>query len=146
MNRVIVVDRTGHGQRRGRILKRALQGSLAALKQKQSEVSATLISRPSMAKLNRLYRGKPRATDVLSFPQDDLRLKNRTYLGDIVIASAIACVQAKRNGWTWEREICWLGIHGLLHLLGYDHQTPRTEKVMLKLQDQLLTEVLGHEG
>ncbi len=68
--------------------------------------------------LNAEYRGRDRPTDVLSFAQDDPHL-----LGDIVISLPTAARQAQVAGWTVENEVALLGVHGLLHLLGYDDET-----------------------
>jgi probable rRNA maturation factor len=67
--------------------------------------------------LNRQYRRKDRATDVLSFPSDQ-----RGYLGDVVIAGGVARRQAREAGHSLATELRVLALHGLLHLLGYDHE------------------------
>jgi probable rRNA maturation factor len=67
--------------------------------------------------LNRRYRRKDAATDVLSFPSDD-----RGYLGDVVIAAGVARRQARQAGHSLQHELRVLALHGLLHLLGYDHE------------------------
>ncbi len=69
-----------------------------------------------MRALNRQFRGKDTVTDVLSFPAD-----SRGFLGDIVIAAGVAKRQAKAAGHEIRTEIRVLALHGLLHLLGYDH-------------------------
>jgi len=76
-------------------------------------------------RLNRLYRNKDRATDVLSFPfgDDDL-------LGEIYISLQRAKVQARRYGLTYEEELRRLLIHGLLHLMGYDHLKKADREIM----------------
>ena len=68
--------------------------------------------------LNRQYRGKDQPTDVLSFPADE-----RGQLGDVVIASGVAARQAREAGHPLGTELRVLALHGLLHLLGYDHET-----------------------
>ena len=75
-----------------------------------------LVSDARIKTLNRQFRGKDKVTDVLSFPA-----QVRGFLGDIVIASAIAKKQAKAAGHSLNIEIRILALHGLLHLLGYDH-------------------------
>lgn len=70
-----------------------------------------------MRALNRQFRGKDAVTDVLSFPSDA-----RGFLGDIVIASGVAARQAKDAGHSLQTEIRVLALHGLLHLLGFDHE------------------------
>jgi probable rRNA maturation factor len=71
-----------------------------------------------MRALNRQFRGEDYATDVLSFPSDE-----RGFLGDIVIAEGVAKRQAKDHGHSLKIEVQTLALHGLLHLLGYDHET-----------------------
>lgn len=82
------------------------------------EISVVLCDDPFIQALNRQHRGKDAPTDVLSFAQDDPFL-----LGDIVISLPTAARQAKAAGWSLEQELALLGIHGLLHLLGYDDET-----------------------
>lgn len=88
----------------------------------RGDVSVALVSDRRMRALNRQFRGKDAATDVLAFPA------NRTpgvtaFLGDIVIASGVATRQARNAGHSFQTEIRVLALHGLLHLLGYDHDT-----------------------
>ena len=80
--------------------------------------------------LNRQYRRKDTATDVLSFPSDE-----RGYLGDIVIASGVARRQAAAGGHSLQTELRVLALHGLLHLLGYDHE--RDDGRMARLERRL---------
>jgi probable rRNA maturation factor len=70
--------------------------------------------------LNRDFRGKDQPTDVLSFPGDGV-----TYLGDLAISAERAAAQAAEHGHAPQEEVCILLLHGLLHLLGYDHETDR---------------------
>ena len=81
--------------------------------------------------LNRRYRRKDAATDVLSFPSDE-----RGYLGDVVIASGVARRQARQAGHSLQHELRVLALHGLLHLLGYDHErdTGRMARVEARLR------------
>jgi probable rRNA maturation factor len=78
--------------------------------------------------LNRRYRGTDSATDVLSFPASADRLRRgrppdeRGYLGDVVIAAGVARRQARLAGHSLQHELRVLALHGLLHLLGYDHE------------------------
>lgn len=86
----------------------------------RGDVSVAVVSDRRMRALNRQFRGKDAVTDVLSFPA------NRTpgvtpFLGDIVIASGVAGRQAKQAGHSVQTEVRVLALHGLLHLLGYDH-------------------------
>jgi probable rRNA maturation factor len=80
--------------------------------------------------LNRQYRKKDRPTDVLSFPSDE-----RGYLGDVVIAAGVARRQARQAGHPLATELRVLALHGLLHLLGYDHE--RDDGRMARLERRL---------
>jgi probable rRNA maturation factor len=77
-----------------------------------------------MRELNLAYRGKDYATDVLSFLADP---PNEGHLGDVVIATGIAARQAREAGHSLRTELRVLALHGLLHLLGYDHEHDRGE-------------------
>jgi len=91
--------------------------------------------------LNRQFRGKDRATDVLSFPTraEKFERENRSRLGEIVISVPRAAAQAKQNGLSFANEIQQLILHGLLHLCGYDHETDSGEmnRTELKLRKKL---------
>ena len=89
-------------------------------------VDIVLVGDAAMRRLNREWRGKDYATDVLSFPTDDdgPRVRGRVrHLGDIVIATGVARRQAADAGHAYGTELKVLALHGLLHLLGYDHET-----------------------
>lgn len=111
----------------------------------QTEVSVVFTDNEGIRALNREYRGRDCPTDVLSFAQDegekiaspgDLHL-----LGDIVISLEKAMEQASDYGHSLEREAGFLAAHGMLHLLGYDHQTPEEEKKMQELTERVLQEL-----
>ncbi len=82
------------------------------------EISVVFCDDPYIQALNAQYRGKDKPTDVLSFAQEDPEI-----LGDVVLSVPTADRQAKAAGWPLEHEIALLGVHGLLHLLGYDDET-----------------------
>lgn len=94
-------------------------------------------------KLNKEYRGIDRPTDVISFAledeEDSIKLDFRV-LGDIYISLDKTYEQAKLYDHSFLRELSFLTIHGLLHLLGYDHMVKEDEKVMFKKQEELLNE------
>jgi probable rRNA maturation factor len=107
-------------------------------------VSIALVSDAAMRRLNRQYRGHDRATDVLSFPptsgvtpEVDLGCdtRGRRFLGDIAIAIGVARRQARAHGHSLRTELRTLALHGLLHLLGYDHDTDRGR--MRRLEERL---------
>ena len=91
---------------------------------------------------NREYRSVDRPTDVLSFPADEgdeLTAPPDGFLGDIVISVPTAERQAKELGHSTEREVAFLTIHGMLHLLGYDHIEPEDEELMTARQRELIS-------
>ena len=102
------------------------------------EISLLLCDDAEIAELNRKYRKKSAPTDVLSFPQPGAPLADVRYLGDIVIS--LETVEARCGGKVSQchREVGLLFCHGLLHLLGYDHETPAKEESMRVLQARYL--------
>lgn len=99
------------------------------------EISVVLCDDPFIQTLNAEYRGKDKPTDVLSFAQDDPEI-----LGDIVISLPTATRQSQAAGWSVESEIALLGVHGLLHLLGYDDETVAGAWDMQRRTEAALTE------
>lgn len=92
--------------------------------------------------MNLRYRGIDAPTDVLSFPADALPdefADEAPYLGDLVIAYPYASAQATREGHNLQDSVCLLVVHGTLHLLGYDHDTPARRAEMWSAQAELLT-------
>ncbi|HEY8496333.1 MAG TPA: rRNA maturation RNase YbeY [Limnochordales bacterium] len=117
-----------------------------------AEVSVTLVDDDEIQALNRDYRGKDAPTDVLSFPIwepeeiADLRLRPERYperpllLGDVVISVPTAIRQAEEYGHGVDRELAYLCVHGVLHLLGYDHEEEATRAAMRQREEAILTE------
>lgn len=106
-----------------------------------AEVSVLFIGDRAMRTLNRRYRGKDSATDVLSFSfrEGEHRQIQPHFLGDIVISVPAAARQARAAGHAVGREIEILLVHGLLHLLGYDHELGEREaRRMLRRERELL--------
>ncbi|QQK79689.1 rRNA maturation RNase YbeY [Salicibibacter cibi] len=109
-----------------------------------TECSLLFVDAKTIQALNRDYRGKDDATDVLSFAlNDDAEAMDTDpadhMLGDIVVCVEQARDQAGEYGHSMERELCFLAVHGLLHLLGYDHGTTAEEQEMFTLQEELLS-------
>jgi probable rRNA maturation factor len=98
-----------------------------------SELSVSFVSKEEMRQLNHDYRQTDAPTDVLSFGG-----MSPAILGDIIICTAKAQEQADEYGHSFEREMAFLTAHGLLHLLGHDHQNDEQEKVMLGEQQAVL--------
>ncbi len=100
-----------------------------------------IVNNPYIHKLNKEYRGIDRPTDVISFALEDnvdeIKSDIRV-LGDIYISIDKVYEQAKEYGHSNLREICFLMIHGFLHLLGYDHMKEADEKVMFAKQEEIL--------
>lgn len=112
----------------------------------RGEVGVALVSDARMRTLNRTYRGKDYATDVLSFPalDDEDRIPQRASrpadgapLGDLVIATGVARRQAREAGHSYQSELRVLALHGLLHLLGYDHEAPDDKGRMKRVESRL---------
>ena len=106
-----------------------------ALRLGDRELTVCLVSDRSIARLNRQYRGKPGPTDILSFPSGN----GRSYLGDIAISPETARRNAARFGRTLPQELRILVLHGVLHLVGYDHETDngRMDRVERRLRAEL---------
>lgn len=113
-----------------------------------AELSMVLLDTASMADLHMRWMDLPGPTDVMSFPMDELEPGGRpdapepgpAILGDIVLCPEFAAGQAAQAGHSLGRELALLTIHGVLHLLGYDHADPDEEKEMFALQNRLLDE------
>lgn len=104
--------------------------------------SIIFVTPEEIQKLNSEYRKIDRVTDVISFAleDDEDKILNLRILGDIYICIDKMLEQAKEYGHSNKRELSFLTVHGLLHLLGYDHQTVEEEKEMFGLQDKILEE------
>lgn len=113
-----------------------------------AELSMVLLDTAAMADLHVRWMDLPGPTDVMSFPMDELEPGGRpdagepgpSMLGDIVLCPEFASEQAIAAGHDLEHELALLTVHGVLHLLGYDHAEPDEEKEMFVLQRQLLDE------
>jgi probable rRNA maturation factor len=106
----------------------------------RGEVAVALAPDSQVQALNRQYRRKDRVTDVLSFAANgDLRTPNHElrFLGDIVIATGVARRQARELGHAYRTELRVLALHGLLHLLGYDHENARDGGRMARAEARL---------
>lgn len=112
-----------------------------------AELSMLIVDAEYMAELNHRWMGKTGPTDVLAFPMDELEIdrgpgpdgdSEPALLGDVVLCPTVAQAQAKTAGHRTEDELHLLTVHGILHLLGYDHAEPEEEKEMFGLQGKLL--------
>lgn len=116
----------------------------AALKAEDAEnrfASIVLTDDETIHTYNRDYRGVDRPTDVLSFPADEgdcLLAPPDGFLGDIMISVPTAIRQGAELGHSTERELAFLTVHGMLHLLGYDHMEPEDEEIMTARQRAIM--------
>jgi probable rRNA maturation factor len=114
-----------------------------------AELSILAVDLDVMSELHERWMDEPGPTDVMSFPMDDLAEESRrpdapemgpALLGDIVLCPEFAKAQAKKAGHALADELHLLTVHGVLHLLGYDHAEPEQEREMFGLQNKLLAD------
>ncbi|MCL1862242.1 MAG: rRNA maturation RNase YbeY [Defluviitaleaceae bacterium] len=128
------------------------QAALAALRQcfevedlakLKYEVSISFVADGEITELNNKYREINKPTDVLSFPTMGTPPPGGIFpMGDIVISTETAARQAEEYGHSFERELAFLAIHGVLHLLGLDHEAdPGDEAIMEEIQENILAEL-----
>ena len=107
------------------------------------EFNIIIVDNDYIHELNKNYRNIDRPTDVITFAledyEDGMKLEHRM-LGDIYISIDKAISQAEEYGHDLRREICFLAVHGFLHLLGYDHMEKEEEEIMFSLQEEILNE------
>ncbi len=135
------------------MLTAAMEQTVAAVLQKtaelrnispQAEVSIVLADDKYIQELNSQYRGINRPTDVLSFALREgeepeiIDGASEELLGDIVISLETAARQAEEYGHSLQRELAYLSVHGLLHLLGYDHETEAAQNLMRMAEEDIL--------
>lgn len=135
-----VENRSGQLAPESEVLK-LLQNSLKELGlHPDCELTLAFINDSEMEDLHKKWMDLPGTTDVMSFPMDELKPNDPEpgILGDIVISPVVARAQAERAGHSFEHEVKILAAHGLLHLLGYDHQELEDERVMFALQEDLV--------
>ena len=133
--KVVVMDGRGRTVRADRLRRWLVE---VAPRSARGEVALVLVSDWKMRSLNLKFRGIDRVTDVLSFPLcgEETSLASRSvgeqYLGDVVIATGVAARQARNAGHRLGIEFRILSLHGLLHLLGYDHERDNGEMARLE--------------
>lgn len=113
-------------------------------------VSVTFVSGEEIRELNYLYRQVDSVTDVLSFPQysglEEINIEGPISLGDIVICTKQALLQAHDYGHTPARELVYLFVHGMLHLLGFNHMNPEEKNIMRKHEETIMESIGLGEG
>jgi probable rRNA maturation factor len=134
----MVEGRLHSGLSRADIGRRA-RAMLVALQMEDSELSILLTSDDQIKKLNQIYRKKNQSTDVLAFSQREGALAHCSgrLLGDVVLSVPTARRQADARGGDLVSELTMLLAHGLLHLLGWDHETPMKDRRMRRETDRL---------
>ena len=129
------------------IVKKAVRTSLLYENFEQKcEISVCIVTEEEIQKINKTFRNVDSPTDVLSFPQltfeegeiVQVNEKDEIILGDIIISIERAKKQSEEYGHSLEREIAFLTVHSMLHLLGYDHMQKEEEKEMFFKQEQIL--------
>jgi len=126
-----------------RDLKKVLKIAIKKLNKKNIEFNIIFVDNNYIHKLNKEYRNIDRETDVISFALDDdnsFPKFETDVLGDIYISIDKAKSQAEEYGHSFKRELCFLAVHGFLHINGYDHMTKEEEKIMFGLQEEILNE------
>ena len=144
MNEVSIYNNTSEEFHYEDIIEKVVNKALEKEKIKKASCSIIIVDNDYIHKLNKEYRGINRPTDVISFAleddktmviPDEIRL-----LGDIYISIDKAKEQAKEYGHSLERELCFLAVHGIYHLLGYDHEKEEAAEIMFKKQEEVLEE------
>lgn len=135
-------------------LERVLQKTAGILNlTADTEISVLLVDNETIQEFNRDYRGKDSVTDILSFPMEEDIEENsepkviggpgERMLGDIVISVEKAVEQAAEYGHSIERELAFLAVHGMLHLLGYDHEKNEAAKKIMQTEEKRILTELG---
>lgn len=119
-------------------VRRLTQAVLQQAGYPSANLSLTFVGKTRMQKLNRTYRERDYATDVLAFPMQDVLQSSLAFVGDVVICIPVALAQAARFDNTADEEILRLLIHGTLHLLGYDHETTEREAKRMKRKEHTI--------
>ena len=110
-----------------------------------TEISLTFVDMEEIQQLNREYRDTDSVTDVLSFPQfeskDEFPETGEIILGDVVVCTEKAMLQAEEFGHSPEREIIYLFTHSLLHLMGYDHMEEDEKRIMRQKEEAVMNRI-----
>lgn len=127
-------------------IKNLIEKSIAAVLKVENldenvEVSVSFVGDEEIRDLNRDYRGVDKSTDVLSFPMDDEFIIVSRILGDVIINTRRVMEQAEELGHSEERELSYLTVHSILHLLGYDHMEDEDKKEMREREKLAMKEL-----
>lgn len=141
---VVVLDHARHADCKAAQVRAAARALLLALKQKGSDLAVVLVDDDAIHELNRRYRRKDKPTDVLAFAmREGTRAPgDEAVLGDVVISLDTAARQARRRRRTLQAEVQTLLIHGVLHLLGYDHERSAAEAARMRRKEREMAAIL----
>lgn len=127
------------------LIRKAVKLTLSRFNKTDVDVTIRITDDIEIAHLNQEYRSISGATDVLSFNQDFQDPETgRWYLGDIIISLETAVNQAPKYDLTPNQECAFLAVHGTLHLLGYDHNTPIEKEKMWEIQDEIFLNLIRY--
>lgn len=143
MNKYEIINETGENIIELEEIPKLLEFALKKQNINNAIFNIIIVDENTIQEINKTYRGKDSVTDVISFALEDDKTFIKTdyrILGDIYICLEKAKSQAEEYGHSFLRELSFLTIHGLLHLLGYDHMETEDEKVMFDLQEMILDE------
>ena len=147
MNRILISKDIYDRKITKKFVKQTAQKILKELKLDNVELSITLTDNENIRQINRQWRKKDKPTDVLSFPIDEKPpgYKYRI-LGDVIISLPFAKKQAEEIGISYQEEVIRLLTHGILHLLGFDHEVcPAEAKKMFDLQDRIVDRIISSQ-
>ncbi|MFO7888003.1 MAG: rRNA maturation RNase YbeY [Eubacteriales bacterium] len=109
-------------------------------KNSKVEISISFVNNKEIKELNKKYRGKDYPTDVLSFPLNE-EVEGLIILGDIIVSIEKVMQQSEEYNHSFERELTYLIIHGMFHLLGYDHLIEEDKKIMRGKEKKIVKEL-----
>ena len=136
-----IINQTGTDFKELEDIRRVLKRGIELEEAEDTEFNVIIVDNAYIHKLNREYRNIDRVTDVITFALEDyidMPPTDKRLLGDIYISLEKAQSQAIEYGHSLQREICFLAVHGFLHLLGYDHMVQAEEDVMFDRQELIL--------
>ena len=141
MNTIGIFNETKEEVKELETIEKLVNYALECEKVKNAECNIILVDNQRIHEINKEYRNIDRPTDVISFALedvDDFTYRDFRLLGDIYISLPKAKEQAEIYGHSFLRELSFLAVHGILHLLGYDHIKKEEEKIMFQRQEEIL--------
>ena len=142
MNKIEIFNQTEEEVKELETVEKVLYSALEKEHMENTSFNLIIVDNNYIHELNKNYRHIDRETDVITFAledYEDIKLEHRM-LGDIYISIDKAKSQAEEYGHSFKREICFLAVHGFLHLLGYDHMEKEDEVIMFSKQELILNE------